>query len=87
MKRITLMSLVATLALVTNATAAPAYSSKANTGKVLAPEAGLAVLTGNGFDAERVNSKVQTIAPAPADVPVVNIDPATESSKGYIAAN
>ena len=87
MKRITLMSLVATLALVTNAAAAPAYNSKANTDKVPAPDAGFAVLTGNGFDAERVNSKVQTVAPADADAPVVNIDPATASSKGPVATN
>ena len=81
------MSLVAALALVTNATAAPTYNSKANAGKVLAPETDFAVLTGNGFDAEHVNSKVQTVAPAAADAPVVNIDPATASTKGFGATN
>ncbi len=81
------MSLVAALALVTNATAAPAYNSKANVGKALAPEADFAALAGNGFDVDRVNSKVQTVAPAAADAPVVNIDPATASTKGPVATN
>ena len=85
MKRMTLMGLVASLALLTNATASTAYNSKANTAKALDPDAALAALDVTGFDATRVNSRTQTVAPA--DVPVVNVDPTTASSKGSAADN
>ena len=86
MKTITLTVLLASFALATNATAAaPVFNSKAQAGEVLAPNATPTALTENGFDATRVNSKVETVARA--DFQVADIDPATAATKAYIAAN
>jgi len=80
MKTLTLIALVASLALATNAMADnSAYNSKANTGKVLAPNAVAAALASNDFDGVRLNSKVQTIAPA--NVPIITTDKTVACSK------
>ena len=78
--------MMATFALATNATAAaPVFNSKAPTGEVLAPNAAPTALTENGFDATRVNSKVETVARA--DFQVAKINPVDAATKAFIAAN
>lgn len=68
MKTLTLIALVASLALATNAMAdTSAYNSKATTGKVLAPST-TAVLAANDFNGVRQSSKVQTSANASAAI-------------------
>ena len=80
MKIITLVTLVASLALATSAMADnTVYNSKANTGKILAPRTTAVVLTASSFDGVRLNPKVQTVEPA--GVPVIQIDKTVACSK------
>lgn len=86
MKTLTLLALLASFALATNATAAtPAFNSKANMDVVLAPNAAPTVLTARGFDATRLDTKMETVARA--DFQVAKINPATAATKAFVAAN
>jgi hypothetical protein len=80
MKTLSLVVLIGTLVLATNAMADnTAYNSKANSGKVLAPSSASTALVASDFNGVRQNSKVQTVAPA--NVQVIKTDRAVTCSK------